>query len=145
MSDQELLKDIVRQIEELKTEQRRLASLKPLYNVWNMDTIGTPLAADANNYAVGDYDLIFIAPTANRIINGLTGGVKGRFLIVKNQSTFTLTFTNQNASATAENRILTPTLGNIVLASRQSALFIYVNDATIVTGTTRWLLLFPAA
>lgn len=144
MNEQTMI-DMTREIEFLKTEVKRLASLTPLFAVKNQNLV-EDVTANQNNYTLGNYDMIFLNPTANRTIRGITGGVKGRLLFIRNtsQTGSTLTFTHQDAAATAGNKITTASLGSIVLGVRQTAIFTYVSDASF-TGTTLWLLLIPGA
>lgn len=145
MISNDLIMEMVRKLEAIEIEQKRLASLRPLFQVLNQK-VCEDLTADASNYATGDYDTVFLVPTAARIIHGFTGGVAGRLLFVRNSSAaFNISLPHQSATATAENRIATATLGTIVVGPRTTAILQYVNQTAVVSGGSRWLLLFPIA
>lgn len=145
MSNEKVLEELTRTVMNLQHEVERLSKLSPLYEVVNQQLLEN-LTADQTNYALENRDMIFLNPTANRTIRGMTGGVKGRMLFLANrtQAAFTITFTHQDAAATLGNRIGTPTAGSIILGVRQTAIFTYVSDPAF-TGTNLWLLLIPGA
>lgn len=141
MSSSRILEDLTRDVLFLKQEVDRLSKLTSLYEVLN-HRLNENLTANHNNYALEDYDFILFTPTANRTIHGLTNGVSGRFLIIRNASdTFTITFTHLNAAATTGNKIATGTGGSIILGTRKTAIFTYSTDS--IFGQSLWLLLIP--
>lgn len=141
----EFMEDITRRLTWMEREIRRLSAEKQQFEILNHDQ-NESIVADQNNYALGDYDFLLLEPTANRNIHGITNGEAGRHLHIFNTSaSFTLTFTHQNAAATAANRIATATSGSIVLGTRKWAHLVYIDAAGAVTGNTRWLLLYPQA
>lgn len=143
MSNNKIVEDLARDMLFLKQEVERLSRLTPLYEVLNQSPVEN-VTTDHNNYTLGNYDMIFLTPTANRTIRGITGGVKGRLLFLRNTSAaFTLTFPHLDAAATTGNKIVTATAGSIVLANRQTAIFSYVSDSGL--GGNFWLLLIPGA
>ena len=136
------LLQIIKRLDALETEQRRLASLEPLFPIWNLAE-QEALTADQTNYALRDYGIIQLVPTANRIIRGITNGYRGRILFLRNDNaSFTITLNNQDAAAVAENRIVTPSNANVVLGTRQTAIFFY---RVASTTTSRWMLEYPIA
>ncbi len=137
MSNEKILEDMTRDILEMKREIERLSKLSPLYEIISREG-SVDLTADANNFALPNVDFIYPNPTTNRIIHGFIGGVTGRKLYVYNRSnSFTLSFPHASASADVGNKLITPTSGTIVLATRRTALFVY--------GESVWWMLFPAA
>lgn len=139
-----IIQGLTREVMALREEVERISKLTPLYDMKNVDGYAN-LTADQNNYALGTFDFIKLNPTANRTINGMTNGYKGRTLYLKNVSnSFTISFTNQNASAILENRITTPTVATVVLAVRQTAVFVYDSDPYYI-GTNLWVMIFPTA
>lgn len=141
MSD--IMEDMVLRVSRLEKELRRFQVEKKKYEIFNVSA-RDDLAVDQSDYALGDYDFVFIYPTANITIHGITNGIEGRHLYIRNVSgTNTIAFPHQSGTATAANRIATVSIGTITLGVRQTAHFIYVNNANIVTGSTRWLLLHP--
>lgn len=147
MSSEEVINGLVRDVMALKKETERLAKVSPLYQVLNQAPNFQNVTGTENNLALGNYDMITLNPTANRTINGITGGVMGRFLLIRNVSaSFTLSFTHANASATDVNRIITVTGGTIVIGARQTAIFEYMVDSTLGgSSSNRWWLLIPFA
>lgn len=141
----DIFQQLVRDVEKLKTELLRIETTRQQFTVLNQ-TVYRDVTGTENNLAVGDYDFITLNPTANRTINGMTGGVRGRLLWVRNVSaSFTLTFTHLNASATSTNQILTASGASVVLGTRQTAIFEYMVDSTLGGGSQRWWLLIPYA
>lgn len=141
----DIFQQLVRDVEKMKVDLARLETQRPLFTVVNQAQFQN-LTGTENNFALGDYDFVTLNPTANRIINGITGGVRGRLLWIRNASfTSTITFTNLNAAASAANQILTVTAGSIVLGTRQTAFFEYMVDPTLGSGSQRWWLLHPFA
>jgi hypothetical protein len=143
----EITIDLVREIERLKIEMARLTSLRPQYNVLNHAPVQN-ITGTENNFALGNYDVVWLNPTANRTINGITNGFRGRQLyivnVASNASGFTLTFNHQNAGATTTNRISTPTDAAIALQPRKMALLNYTEDTGITSiGAGRWFMMYP--
>lgn len=67
-------------------------------------------------------------------VAGIPAGISGQELIVENMTTNSITFLNDNAGATAANRIYTGTGGNSSVLNQGSASFVY--DST----NSRWML-----
>lgn len=135
--------ELLRRLDDLQRQIDLLAT-KPLFDIRNLST-SISITADQNNLALDDYDMIFLTPDAPRTIHGITNGHAGRWLVIHNNSAFTLSITHQNAAADAENRIATATAGTIALPARNNAWLVYLDDATLVTGGTRWRLLLPVS
>ena len=79
-------------------------------------TTTATLTADQNNWAAWSTNIVEVqaAPNANpRTVTGITGGVEGRIIIFHNtSSTNSVVFSNESASSTASNRIVSPNGGN---------------------------------
>jgi len=131
--------DYIKKIEELKTQVERLSSIRPQYTILNLSPV-ISLTADQTNYDLGSYDVIHLAPTAARIIRGITNGVDGRILWIRNESNFNLSLTHADVLATDINRFVNPSGATITLAPLRSAVLIYM---TVSAG--RWRTIFPAA
>ena len=74
-------------------------------------------------------------PSASFSITGISGGERGRILLIRNTTAQQMTIANQSGSSAAANRIITQTAADLVLtgANGQSAVLVY--DAT----TERWI------
>lgn len=137
MRDSEIIRGLMRDIQELKAEQKRLASLVPLYEIWNSNEPAT-ITASQNAYDPGDYGFLSLTASPAINLNGMTGGQNGRLLLIRLFGTSSnITLVHASGSAAAADRIYTPTAANIVLTARQSALLIY----DTLGGTSGWLVL----
>lgn len=138
MSDSEIIRNLIREIQELKNEQRRLASQVPLYEIWNSNQPATIAVSPQNAYTPGDYGFLSLNASIAVLLNGMSGGVNGRLLWVRLAGgSSNITLVHSSGSAIAANRIFTPTGANVVIAQRQSFLMIY----DTVSGTTGWFVL----
>lgn len=146
MTDYEITERIVHEVEDLKKQFAGRSVAKPMYTMINWAKRAS-LSADSTGYNIENYDAVLINPTGvNRTIHGFTNGIPGRILRVMNASiTLSLLFPHQSASAAADNRLSTTTLATITLAPRQWTAFLYVDDVNVITGATRWLMIYPSA
>jgi len=80
-----------------------------------------------NNLALnGDYSFIRLTgPTADFVINGITGGYDGRILIISNRTGRKMRFANEDAGSTAANRIYVEAGGPMEIDNQGAALLIY--------------------
>lgn len=145
MSQQLILEELVKRMNVLDNRVAEIAVDRKQFEIRNLSPLYS-LASNSNNFPVTDFDTLFILPTANYTINGLTNGFSGRLLFIFNASpSFTISFTYQNASAVAANRIVTPTLGTITLPTRQMAMFQYTDNTNVVSGGSRWIMFLPTS
>lgn len=138
MSDAELTRKMVGEIEALKREVRRLSANKPLFEILNTSPL-TNISGTNNNYDPGYSDVLVFNVTAAATITGFSGGVVGRKLFVCSSpggSSFSLTLSFGSASSIVTNRILTPSAADLVLTDRDSAILLYI---TVAAGTNRWM------
>ncbi len=136
--------DQIKEITRLRQEVERLQSVKPQFTILTPAELEN-ITSDQANYALGNYDVIFLVPTAARIIHGITNGFKGRFLIIQNSGSFTLSFAYQSGTATLGNRILTGNGLTIALAPRGSAIFSYYQAGAAGSTTGVWVMHTPLA
>lgn len=136
--------DQIKEIARIRQELERLQSIKPQFTILTPAELEN-ITSDQANYALGNYDIIFLVPTAARIIHGITNGFKGRFLIIQNSGSFNLSFTHQSGTATLGNRILTGSGATVVIATRQSAIFSYYQAGAAGSTTGNWVMHTPAA
>jgi hypothetical protein len=95
-------------------------------------TTNATITADQNDYAIGAASFFRLATDAQRTITGLTGGVDGKLLVLRNTGSFNLVLAHNSGSSAAANRILTGTGEDVVVPPDAAAILIY--DAT----TQRW-------
>lgn len=137
------IEDIVRKINSLEREVLAYRSEKIKYDILNLSAT-ISLSSDQNAWDIEDRDVIFAASSAPRTINGIANGKPGRVLYVRAGGTSTITFTNQSGSASAANRIITPTSASITIGNNHWALFIY-GDGNAIAGASRWFMIQPDA
>lgn len=82
-------------------------------------------AASQNDYDVGDYSYVILAPTANISITGLANGAKGRAAVLANYSSKTITLPDFDAGSAANNQFDNPGGMDLVLRPFQLALVIH--------------------
>lgn len=82
-------------------------------------------AASQNDYDVGDYSYVILAPTANISITGLANGAKGRAAVLANYSSKTITLPDTDAGSAANNQFDNPGGMDLVLRPFQLALVIH--------------------
>ncbi len=110
-----------------------LPSLLSLSRWQNFITENSPaqLTAAQNNYAIGNYTVLRISTDASRAITGMTGGFKGRILIIINVGAQPLVLSNNSASSAAANRITTGTGADVTVATLTSAILYYDSTSTV--------------
>lgn len=69
-----------------------------------------------------------VGPSAAFGLSGITGGADGRMVILINTTAQNMTLYNQNASSTAENRIITGTGANLVTTGAGAFTLLYSVD-----------------
>ncbi len=109
---------------ELDTWARRVLDLRT--------TTLDQLTANVNDYDVGVRSVIRVSSDASRNITGFVGIRDSRMIIVINVGSFDVVITHEDASSSANNRVITKTAGSITLTPRLSMILIY--DAT----SLRW-------
>lgn len=121
----ELSEEVIRRLLKLEATVQRLQVEKKKFEILNSTRIFP--ASDQNNWDIPDVDNLVVEATVAAVaINGIANGVNGRVLFVQNTlAGTTLTFTHNNAAASAGNKILTPTAGSIVVAAGSSMLAVY--------------------
>jgi hypothetical protein len=89
------------------------------------------LANGANhNVAAGYSGYVRIdGPSASFSISGLTNGESGRLLVLRNSTVQQMTISNQSASSSAENRIITGTGADLVLTGSTGQVVTLIYDA----------------
>lgn len=123
-ANDEIIRTLIGKIENLEREQKRQASLLPLYSILSSN-FPAQLTADQNNYDPGNADFLFLFSNASRNVTGLTGGVTGRLLWINTYGSQNIVLVHLSASSLAANRISTHTAANITLTPRQAAILIY--------------------
>ena len=88
-----------------------------------------------NNVNLGPSSLVRYAGSADSTFTGISGGTDGRIIHLMNASAYTVTITNQDASSTDENRVITPTGASIVIKPTTTAMMQYDS------GASRWRIL----
>ena len=141
MSENDITRELVRQIEEMKNTIKRLEVDKAQFEAINIDSNPRILGASVNDYDIGNYDWILVNTTAPRNMSGLARGILGRRIIITNYGS-TLTLLHQSALSVATNRISTITGANVPIASGYSAMLLYMDDTPFSAGY-RWRILFP--
>jgi hypothetical protein len=81
---------------------------------------------DNHDIAIGAATYIVIdGPTGAFAITGLTGGVDGRILFLRNTTTQEMTILHLNTSSAVGNRISNPNAGNVMVGTRTRVILIY--------------------
>lgn len=107
MSDSEIIRRLMKDMQGLKEEQARLASMVPQYQILNYNQ-PAQLTANVNNYNPGDYDFLRLSSDASpRNISGISGGVKGRVLFLLVGGSFTIALLHLSGLSIAANQIAT--------------------------------------
>lgn len=142
MSSEEIIRRLIKDMEAVKAEQKRLAAQRGLFQIKNINPTAISLAANQNNYDFGNYEFVVFAPTAARTITGFANGTNGGVLYIRNRNSgaFSITLSHNSASSNVGNRIFTQTGADFTLVHRNSALFLYGPDAVI--GASGWILIF---
>lgn len=119
---------LVRMMQKITEVEKKLNSaLSALHSPFPVLNENTPaqLAAQADNYAPGDYAVLRMSSDASRTITGISGGKKGRVLSILNVGAQSIVLAHQSASSLAANRIISPTAANITLGANDSAELYY--------------------
>jgi len=121
----DLTEEIVKRISALEEQVRKLQTQKKKFEVVNSTRI-YPTGTE-NNWDIPDVDNLVVEATVAAItVNGIANGVNGRILYIQNaKGGVTLTFTHNNAAASAGNKILTQTAASVALTAGRSLLAIY--------------------
>lgn len=107
MSERQLLMEMVAEIESLKEEINRLATMIPAFEILNQNT-PSQITADQNNYDPGDYDTLLLSSSAAWDITGISGGVMGRVLTLINVGLNHIILRHEAGASTTTNRLVTP-------------------------------------
>lgn len=98
--------------------QLRLALMQAINALSQTTTVTAPqITADQNDYSLKRGDRIRLSSDAGRTITGLAGGAADRELWLVNVGSFDITLANESASSAANNRIVTSTGADIVMAA----------------------------
>lgn len=116
--------------------ERKLYTLQTTYGTIALGEANVTLANGANNNVAPGYaTYVRIAgPTAAFSTTGWADGERGRLLLVRNTVAQDWTISNESASSSAANRIITNTGADVTLTGVSAAVFLY--DAT----SERWIL-----
>lgn len=134
--------ELVQRVLKLEKWKRDSTGDSPLFDIANEHTPNI-IGGDQNDYDPGFYDVLRVSSATNISITGLSRGQKGRFLEFINVGTGRLTFTHEDASSIAANRISTPYGEAVVLLTNARATFYYdstnsrwsLSDAPNIMGT----------
>jgi len=137
----EIIRNLMKEINALKAEQKRFAAQRPLYQILNINS-PAQITANQNDYDPGDYDLLRLTTDASRNITGISGGVLGRSLYLFNSGSQNIVLVHESALSVATNRINTP--GAVNHTMTPGATGTRSRLQLIYTGT-RWSLMFESA
>lgn len=141
MNNDQIIRDMLKKINELEKEQRRMASLGALYEIWNSNEPATIAVSPQNAYAPGDYGFLSLNASIAVLLNGMSGGLDGRLMLIRLAGgSSNITLVHNSGSAATANKIFTYTGANIVLTQRQAALLIY----DTVSAVSGWLVLMSS-
>lgn len=134
----DLYQDLVRRLTDLEQKNKALELQRPRYDVVNTQLI--TLGTDQTAWDIPDVDYILLNPTGNINIHGIANPVDGRKLYVANigSAAITVTLKHESGSASAANRINTPTAADITFSPAHCALLIYSIQNS---GLYRWRVL----
>jgi hypothetical protein len=114
-------------VQALQRRIDRLERKEVLVGLPNL-TRGTVTLNNGDNHdvAIGAATYITITgPTGAYAITGLTGGVDGRILFLRNTTTQEMTIRHLNTSSAMGNRISNPNAGNVMVGTRTRVILIY--------------------
>lgn len=99
-------------------------------------SVVTDSSTTGSNQTIGSFStgVVRLTNASLQSVSGLPGGSSGLSFILENKTGNAIVINNEEATATAANRIQTGTGGNISMANNASCLFLY--DST----TSRWQL-----
>ena len=129
-----------------------IGSTSPLDTLTVNGTVGYMLGSDLtttgsqNNVAIGTSSALRYNGTAVATFTGIAAGANGQILYLHNPSAYTLTLSNQNASSSAANRIVTGTGADLPVPSNTSVTMQYDATASLwrVTGSSNAATSLPA-
>lgn len=116
--------------------EQKLYALQTTYGTVSLGEADITLANGANNNIAPGYATYvrISGPTAAFSTTGFANGERGRLLLVRNTAAFDWTISNESASSSAANRIITNAGADVTLTGVSAAVFLY--DAT----SERWIL-----
>jgi len=86
----------------------------------------TILSGNTNDWSIReDTSLHFIEASLAVNVTGIADGTDGRFLILVNKGTFTITFTHEDGASTATNRFHFSTAATVALPAKASLILVY--------------------
>lgn len=103
----DLLPQILKEIEDLKENLRRLEQRNKLYEILNI-SVPAVITADQHNYDPGNADLLALQSNASHTITGIAGGRQGRVLQLVNGGTQNIVLAHASGLSLAANQILIP-------------------------------------
>lgn len=139
MSEQDILEQMMRRMNQLENDLRRVESQVPLYQIWNTNS-PAQITANQNNYDPGDYAVLWLSTDASRNITGFQGGTEGRPLWIYNAGAQNIVMIHNSALSDTTNRIACPAAADITLATRRSCLLIY----RAVSPTSPWRMFYSS-
>lgn len=119
----QIIRDMIQKLTQLEREQKRLASLRPLFHIANV-SVDIALTTNQNNYDPSTYDHLYITTTGTITMSGIVGGVHGRMLYIHNLGG-TLQLLHNNAGSTSTNRIFTRDGLTLSILNRETTLLTY--------------------
>lgn len=111
-------------------------ALRTTYGTLGLGQGDISLANGANNDVGLGYDTFvrISGPSASFSTTGLAGGERGRILLMTNTTAQQWTISNESASSTAQNRIITHTGSDVVLTATGGSAAVFIYDST----SERW-------
>lgn len=103
----ETIRQMMRNIQRIEEEQKRLAAQTRLFNILNVNT-PSQITSNQDNYDPGDYDYLRLTSDASRNISGFSGGVNGRVLYLMNGGTQNIVLLHNSGLSVAGNGIRCP-------------------------------------
>lgn len=128
---------MVLRISRLERELIALRTSKERITVLNQTTLAQ-ITGDTNDYDVGYYDEVRISSDNNRNITGISGGVAGRLLLLRNIGTFNITLVHASVLSLAQNRIFIGGSTNLVMAPLSTG----TNTYALLSYGTAWNVVF---
>jgi len=93
-------------------------------------TVAAALTASVNDYAISTATLNMISTDGGEYnVTGIVAGAPGQLLLICNTGGAKITFQEENASSSAENRIITGA-GDLEVVPNQSIILVYDDSAT---------------
>lgn len=141
----ETIRRMIKEINALKEEQKRLAAQTRLFQIMNVNT-PAQITANQNDYDPGDYDFLVLSTDASRNISGFAGGVDGRKLYLMNSGAQNIVLLHNSGLSTQGNRLRCPgavsyTMTTNGTGTKTRAELIYI----ISGGVGFWNVMFGSA